>query len=78
MKDQTPRTRNLVDRANTLFRVYLATENSFPDIATVESKTLGCYHSACDILGEEYVEWKSKNHDIVTSIVSLTLSYMKF
>lgn len=70
MKDQSPTTKYILQKANMIYRVYIATEDGFPEAGTTDAKIRGCYRKACADLEPELAEWKTKNQGIIKRVVS--------
>lgn len=48
IQDSSPTTQALLEGANANFRVYLATRNPFPDLATQSTEIKAAFKAACD------------------------------
>lgn len=79
VKDQTPTLCVVFRKANTIFRVAIAIKNAFLDPVDSELLTHTSYIQACDELGDHFSAWKSKNLDVVKSLVSfLSMLHIAF
>ncbi|THH17455.1 hypothetical protein EUX98_g9133 [Antrodiella citrinella] len=78
MKDRTPTSRAVFRKANTIFRVCLATRDGFPTPVQIEQQTKASYAQACEELGPEFSGYKVRNgEDVVRGLIGQRCSQMR-
>ncbi|TCD64259.1 hypothetical protein EIP91_004328 [Steccherinum ochraceum] len=75
--DHTPTSRAIFHKANTIFRVDLATREAFPDDALTHAQTLASWRQACEEMGDAFEPWKERDGSVIKSIVGQRTSQLR-